>query len=216
MRHPLMRVLASGIGLTVIGVLGAAGLVNAQTKEIRGAVTAISNSSMTISAGQRDMTFIIDPATKVEVKAAAKKTRAAGSAGNPGVTITEFIKTGNNVLVRYKEDSAGLHALSVRPVSSSTKSSREPSDVEIRLASGTVTEVTQSRLRLESRGEDLTFAVNADTDVLARNASRTTKAVGGKTTIADFVRDGDTVSVTYLDAGGAMTASQIRVRLPRR
>ena len=216
MKHPLMRVFTAGIGLTVVGILGAAGLVNAQTKEVRGAVTAISNSSMTISAGQHDMTFIIDPATKVEVKAAAKKSRAAGSAGNPGVTVTEFIKTGNNVLVRYKEDGAGLHALSIRPVSSAPKSSREPSDEDIKVANGTVKQVTQSHLTLESRGEDLTFAVNAETDVLARNASKTTKAVGGKTTIADFVHDGDTVSITYLDRGGAMTASQVRVRLPRR
>src|SRR5262245_29043314 len=215
MKHPLMRVVTAGIGLTVIGVLGAAGLVNAQTKEVRGAVTAISNSSMTISAGQQNMTFIIDPATKVEVKAAAKKSRAAGSAGSTGPTITEYIKTGNNVLVRYKEDKAGLHALSVRPVSSA-KSSRESSDVDIKVANGTVKEVTQSRLTLESRGEDITFAVNAETDVLARNASKTTKAVGGKTTISDFVHDGDTVSITYLDRGGAMTASQVRVRLPRK
>ena len=71
----LRRLIAVGIGLTVIGVLGTAGPVNAQDKEARGSVTAVSNSSMTIASGARSLTFIIDGSTKLEVKEAARQTR---------------------------------------------------------------------------------------------------------------------------------------------
>src|SRR5215471_1833503 len=102
MKHPFTHVVTVAAGLTVIGVLGAAGLVSAQTKEARGNVTAISNSSMTVAVGKENMTFVIDSGTKVEVKAAAKKSREANSTNSPGITITEYIKTGNPVLVRYR------------------------------------------------------------------------------------------------------------------
>jgi hypothetical protein len=210
MTRPLRRLIVAGIGLTVIGVLGAAGLVNAQAKEVRGSVTAISNSSISIASGAQNWTFIVDKDTKLEVKAAAKQTRKAGSTNEPGVTITEYVHTGNPVLVRYEEIKGENHAKFVRPVSSAGDGSaaNEP----VRIASGTVKTVSLSQITLESNGKNMTFAVNRDTDVLARGASKTTKAAGGKTTIADFVHNGDDVSITYLDAAGTLTASQVRVR----
>jgi hypothetical protein len=48
--------------------------------------------------------------------------------------------------------------------------------------------------------------------VIARGATKTTRAAGGKTTIGDFIHNGDNVSITYLDRAGTMTASQVRVR----
>jgi len=210
MTRPLTRLIVAGIGLTVIGVLGAAGLVNAQAKEVRGSVTAISNSSITIASGAKDWTFIVDSNTKLELKAAAKQTRQAKATDQPGITLTQYVHTGNPVLVRYEEIKGENHATFVRPVSSAGDGSaaNEP----VRIASGTVKTVSLSQITLESNGHDMTFAVNHDTDVLARGASKTTKAAGGKTTIADFVHNGDDVSITYLDAAGTMTASQVRVR----
>jgi hypothetical protein len=210
MSRPLGRLIVVGIGLTVIGVLGAAGLVNAQAKEVRGSVTAISNSSISIASGAQNWTFIVDKDTKLEVKEAAKQTRKAGSANEPGVTITGYVHTGNPVLVRYEEVNGAKHARFVRPVSSAGDGAAANDPVKI--ASGTVKTVSLSQITLESNGKDMTFAVNRDTDVLARGASKTTKAAGGKTTIADFVHNGDDVSITYLDAAGALTASQVRVR----
>jgi uncharacterized protein DUF5666 len=213
MKHSFTHVVTIAAGLTIIGVLGAAGLVSAQTKEARGAVTAISNSSMTVAVGKENMTFIIDQGTKVEVKAAAKKTREAKSTDSAGIPITEYIKTGNPVLVRYREEKKGeYHALSVRPVSSGKTSSSRSPDSDVKVASGTVKEVTASQLTLASEGQDLIFAINRDTDVLTRDASKTTKAAGGTTKISDFIQRGDNVSVTYLSAGNALTASQVRVR----
>ena len=210
MTRPLTRLIVAGIALTALCVVGAAALVNAQAKEVRGSVTAISNSSITIASGAQNWTFIVDKDTKLEVKAAAKQTRKAGTANEPGVTITEYVHTGNPVLVRYEEVNGANHARFVRPVSSAGDGSAANEPVKI--ASGTVKTVSLSQITLASNGHDMTFAVNKDTDVVAKGATKTTKAAGGKTTIADFVHNGDDVSITYLDAAGTMTASQVRVR----
>jgi hypothetical protein len=68
-------------------------------------------------------------------------------------------------------------------------------------------------MTIASDGHDVTFAIDRDTDVLAKGASTATKAAGGSTTLTSFVHQGDTVSVSYRDAGGKMMASEIRVRV---
>lgn len=213
MTVPLKRLAGVGVGIAVMTLLGAAP-GHAQSKEAQGAVTAVSNSSITITSASRSMTFVVDSSTKLEVKAAARKTRDAKAADTPGVTITDYVKTGNAVVVRYQEANGQNRALSVRPVSSPGSAS-EPAEAA-KIADGTVKAVSLSQVTLESGGKDLTFAINGDTDVLARGASKTTKAAGGKTTIADFVHNGDQVSITYLDKAGTMTASQVRVRLVKK
>lgn len=80
------------------------------------------------------------------------------------------------------------------------------------LAVGRVRSVTLSRLIVERDGRDWTFAVNEDTDVRAGGAARVTRA-WGSTPITTFVQTGDTVSVTYLDTGGEMVASHVRLAL---
>lgn len=213
MTQPLRHLITVTMGLTVIGVLGAAVLVNAQDKEARGSVTAVSDSSLTISSGDRNMTFVVDRNTKLEVKAAARQTRTVGSGNTPGVTMTQYLKVGNPVLVHYKDAGGRMTALSVRPVSTAGDgAAAEPA----KIANGTVKAVSLSQVTLASQGKDLTFAITKDTDVLARGASKTTKAAGGKTTIADFIHNGDDVSISYLEQGGTMTASEIRVRVAKK
>ena len=60
-------------------------------------------------------------------------------------------------------------------------------------------------------GKDWTFAVDANTTVAATGAGRATKAAGGRISITDLVGQGDTVSVTYRNAGDVMNASQVRI-----
>jgi len=213
MTQALRRLITVTMGLTVVGVLGAAALVNAQDNEARGSVTAVSDSSLTISSGARNMTFSVDRNTKLEVKAAARQSRQVGTGNTQGVTMTQYLKVGDPVLVHYKDAAGRLTALSVRPVSTAGDgSAADPAKV----ANGTVKTVSLSQVTLASQGKDITFAINKDTDVLARGASKTTKAAGGKTTIADFVHSGDEVSISYLEQGGTMTASEIRVRVAKK
>lgn len=201
-----------GLGLTLAVALTTAAPAHAQSKEAQGTVTAVSNSSMTIESGGQHLTFTIGRDTALEVKAAARQTRQARTADTPGVTITEFIKPGSAVVVRYREAKGENHALSVRPVASAGDGAASAAPAS-HVVDGKVKSVSVSQLIVESNGKDMTFAIDGQTDVLARGASKTTKAAGGKTTLADFVHSGDTVSVTYRDAAGTPTASQVRIRI---
>jgi hypothetical protein len=85
------------------------------------------------------------------------------------------------------------------------------------IVTGKVTAVSQNQLVVAGGdNKSFTFVVNGDTDVLAKGATKATKATkaaGGSTTIATFVHVGDTVSVRHKDAGGTMTASEVRVTI---
>ena len=90
--------------------------------------------------------------------------------------------------------------------------SAEPTN-PTKLAEGKVTSVTATHVTVAANGRDMTFAVTGDTDVLVKGATKATKAAGGTTQLTTFVHSGDMVSVSYKEAAGAMTASEIRVRV---
>ena len=182
--------------------------VSAQAKEARGTVTAVTTTTMTVKVGTQDMTFYIDGDTHLEVRRAAKQIQAAQPNAKPRVN--DFFEAGNPVLVRYREENGRNHALDVERVGSA--GSANPS----KLAEGKVTSVSASHVTVAADGHDMTFAITGDTDVLVKGASKATKAAGGGTPLTTFVHSGDTVSVSYKDAAGTMTASEIRVRVANR
>jgi hypothetical protein len=81
---------------------------------------------------------------------------------------------------------------------------------------GAVTAVAADSLAVKSKTGDLTFAVDAKTEVLAVGASHKTaalKADAKPTPITDFVHVGDQVSVKYHD-GATKHAATVRVVTP--
>ncbi len=193
------------------GFVAGAVPVSAQTKEARGTVAAVTDTTMTVKVGAQDMTFFIDGDTHLEVRRAAKQIQGL-QPGNPKPRVNDFFEVGNPVLVRYQEGntSRGFHALNIERVGSA--GSANPS----KIAEGKVTSVSASHMTLASDGHDMTFAITGDTDVLAKGASKATKAAGGGTPLTTFVHNGDMVSVSYKESAGTMTASEIRVRVVNR
>jgi hypothetical protein len=187
------------------GFVAGAGPVSAQTKEARGTVTAVTTSTMNVRVGTQDMAFFIDSDTHLEVRRAAKQIQEAQPGAKPRVN--DFFEAGNPVLVRYREENGRNHALNIERVGSA--GSANPT----KLAEGKVTSVSASRLVVAADGHDMTFAVTGDTDVLVKGATKATKAAGGSTQLTTFIHAGDMVSVSYKEAAGAMTASEIRVRV---
>ena len=55
------------------------------------------------------------------------------------------------------------------------------------------------------------FSVTKDTKVLGKGAGTATREAGGTIPITSLVKAGDSVSVSYTEAGTAMTASEVRV-----
>ena len=202
-----------GLPLVVVAVLGLAVGVRsagAQTREARGSVAAVSDSSLTVKAGERNLTFVVNADTRVEAAGAGRQTRQVRAAGGSGIKITEFVKAGNPVLVTYRETNGGNQAVSVRPISSAGSGDGPKSDSE-KIASGKVTSITASALTVNRDGHDVTYAVDAATKVSAQGAGTASRAAGGRLPITDLVGKGDTVSVVYRDAGGTMNASQVRI-----
>jgi hypothetical protein len=205
------RLVIVGVGALIVGLMGFARPADAQNKEARGTVTAVTDSTLTMKAGAQEMTFYIDSQTHLEVRASARDVQKA-QPGSPSARVNNFFEPGQAVLVRYREEKGRNHALDISRVGSAGAGGGSISESE-KISDGKVKAVTASQLTIDDNGRELTFAITSDTNVLARGATKATKAAGGSTAITTFVHTGDMVSISYREAGGKMTASEVRVRV---
>lgn len=185
------------------------------TKTARGTVTSIANDSVTVKVGAQDMKFSVDGQTTVEATGAGTRTRQAQAAGAAGVKVGDLLRTGQAVEVSYSETGGAMRATRIRAVSSAggggSGSADTPAAPAAKRASGTVKSVAAGSLTISSGGKDSTFAIDSSTQVQGRGAGTAARRGGGRVPITDLVASGDTVTVTYHDAGGAMHASDVRV-----
>jgi len=182
-----------------------------QTQTVRGTVTAVSDSSLTIDAAGKTMTFTVSKETKVTAHGAGTMQRQAEAAGKTGIAFSQAIKTGDRVEVEYREADGKMEATSV--LSGLSESAMEPGSGTMR-ATGTVSAVEASKLTIKASSGEMTFAITKDTDVIGTGIgtkTRELKAQGKAPTLADLVGAGDSVEVTYTGSGMDMTASSIRV-----
>jgi hypothetical protein len=82
-----------------------------------GAVTAVSDTSLTVKGKEGEWTFAVDKSTHVAVKGASKATAAAKESKQP-LAITQYVKVGDTVLVSYHETGGTKHAADVQVRSS--------------------------------------------------------------------------------------------------
>jgi Domain of unknown function (DUF5666) len=207
MNH-LKRLGILAVSATFIVAIGARPAA-AQKGEVRGEVTALSNSSLTVQTGQQSMTFVIDPATHVEASGASTRTRAAEAAGgSAAIKVSDYVKVGSPVLVSYRETDGRNHALNVRPISSAGGGGAAEDDVKN--VQGKVKTITASSITVEQDGRDQAFPIDSDTTVAAKGAGKATK--GGGVPVTNLVHVGDIVSLSYRGNGAAMKVSEIRIR----
>jgi len=193
------------------------------TKTATGTVTSVSGSSVTVKTASGDMTFNIDAKTHVVSPGGGTKNREAQAEGKPGVAVTDVVKTGQAVEVKYHE--TGMHAASIRTMASAPgakaaaaasggEAAPKPAAPKAQTVSGTVSAVTGNSVTVKGAGGDSTFTVDEKTTVVGTGigtAGRMVAAAGSKPTLDQFVKEGDTVSVTYKEAAGAKVAGTIRV-----
>jgi len=204
------------IAMLGCAVLMAATPALAQTKTVKGTVTTVGANSISVNVGGKDMTFNVDTKTNVIAKGGSTKTREAQSAGKAGPGITDMLKAGHPVEVAYHEKE--MHADSVRPIAAVPAPAAPKADAAEKpkgmTATGVVSAVTGNSLTLKEKTGDATFTVDGKTVVSGTGlgtAGRKLQEAGGKPTLSDFVKDGDTVSVTYHEEGAAKTASTVRI-----
>ena len=189
--------------------------VMAQAKQARGTVTAVSDASLTVKVGDKDVTFAVDQNTRVGAPGAGRRTRDVKATGGSGIKLSDVVKTGGAVLVFYNETGGTNRATEVRTIASAGSGGGSVTEGP-KTANGKVKSVAAGSLVITDDGKDSTFAVDANTKVLGQGAGTATKQAGGKVSITDLVSAGDTVSVSYLEAGGAMRATRVRITVKAR
>jgi Domain of unknown function (DUF5666) len=212
------RVQRLGTLLLIVLVFGAfVGLspAAAQSKEARGTVTAVTDSSLKVKVGAQEMTFAVDSKTAVLARGAGRATRDAQATGAPGIKIGDAIKPGGAVIVQYTEAGGKMTATEVRAVSDagegggSVSTAAPPS----KSVTGKVKSATANSLVVTADNKDMTFAVSPETKVEAKGAGTATQAAGGRIAFNTLVGAGDTVQVTYQEAGATMRATEVRITI---
>jgi hypothetical protein len=100
------------------------------------------------------------------------------------------------------------------PATKSTE--QKPAAPKAMTAAGTVSAVAPDSLSVKGKTDSWTFVIDSKTEVTAKGATHKTlalKADGKTPTLTDFVKNGDTVSVSYHDANGSKHASVVRVTM---
>lgn len=208
------RLVVLGMGTLILGIFATALPAHAQSKEARGTVTAVTESTISMKAGAEQLTFYVDSDTHLDVRTAQRDLQQA-QPGKPSPRVNNFFEPGQAVLIRYREEKGRNHALDITRISSAGAGGGSVS-YPAKVSEGKVKLVTDSQLVLDAGGREMSFAINGDTNVLAKGATKATKAAGGTTAITTFVHSGDQVSVSYHEAGAKMTASEVRVRVASR
>jgi hypothetical protein len=83
-----------------------------KTMTANGTVSSVAADSLTVKASSGDMTFAVDDKTHVVAKGASHKTAAAKGEGKM-TPITDFVKVGDSVSVKYHDMGTTKHAASV-------------------------------------------------------------------------------------------------------
>ena len=198
------RVQRLGTLLLIVLVFGAfVGLspAAAQTsKEARGTVTAVTDSSLKVKVGAQEMTFAVDSKTAVLARGAGRATRDAQATGAPRIKIGDAIQPGGAVIVQYTEAGGKMTATEVRAVSDAGEGGGSVSTTAAppsKSVTGKVKSATANSLVVTADNKDMTFAVSPETKVEAKGAGTATQAAGGRIAFNTLVGAGDTVQVTY-------------------
>ena len=187
------------------------------TKSARGAVTAIGAASITVKAGEREMTFAVDPKTTLTASGAGTAERKAEAAGKPGPKLADFLKVGDGVEVSYQETGTTMRASHIQKMGSAAAASGgSTSDDRAMTSNGTVSSITGALLTISgSTGGGATFTqsytLDRETKVVAVGAGTAAAAAGGSVPVTSVVGVGDQVAVTYRKAGTGLHAEQVRV-----
>jgi hypothetical protein len=183
----------------------------APTKWVRGPVTAMTGNSITVSVKGAESTFKIETTTQLIA-------RGAGTAGREplGLKLSEFVKVGQFVEVRYSEAGGAKVATEVRPLEVQEESASKEKDATVSgntSAHGDVVSVAGDSIVVNTDGADAKFTVTPKTVVLGTGMGtkeRELQAAGKPTPITAFIGPKDQVVVYYTD-GATKVATQIRV-----
>jgi hypothetical protein len=86
----------------------------AADKTAKGTVSAVAGDSVTVKVDGTDMVFKVDSKTKVVGKGGTTATREAQMKGDAGPKLSDVVKTGDQVEVKYAEAAGVMTATDIR------------------------------------------------------------------------------------------------------
>jgi hypothetical protein len=206
-----MRHVLGVLAIAVVASLVFAPVASAQGKVVRGKVVTVGTDTVTVNVAGKDLTFKVDKETDLIARGAGTAQRQAEKEGAPGVMLGKFVKPGEGVEVHYKEAGDVMTATEIRAGISVPESGAMVAPTGS--ARGVVGTVAADSITVKGEKE-WTFKVDSKTVVIGTGVGTLTKkmkAEGKAPTITDLVGVGDTVIVSFKEAGGAMQAHEIRI-----
>lgn len=215
MRRTVLTILLAALSM---GLWLAPDVTAQDTKMARGTITAMTAATLTVKAGEQELTFAVDPKTNVTAEGGSTAARKAAAAGKPGANLAELLKIGDPVEVRYREAGGSLRASSIRRVLSAGSGGVKPVDEDLARSDGRVDAITATSLTISGSigggGKfTQTFAIDTSTKVVGQGVGTAAQARGGKAPITTLISSGDQVTVSYHKTGTALHAAEIRVRV---
>ena len=116
MRRLFLTCVAGLLVMAPVSALAQAGTAKPDPKKVHsaaGVVSAVTASSITVKGKTAEWTFVVDNDTKVTGIGASRKTAELKGEKKPAV-ITEFMKAGDTVAVKYHDLGDMKHAAEVR------------------------------------------------------------------------------------------------------
>ena len=106
---------ALGVGVSAAQTKAAPAKAAAgKTMSATGVVTSVSAGSLAIEGGgKKPMTFVVDSSTRLLARGSTAKTKEKKEAGAAGLQITDMVKPGTQVTVRYTKTGDTMHATQV-------------------------------------------------------------------------------------------------------
>lgn len=176
---------------------------SAQEKWVRGDVTAVSGTSITVKTAEGPMTFAVDKSTDVIVRGGATATYEARKAGQEGTTLTKLFKVSDKVMVHYRETAGVMTATEIRGGVSGepTAPAGQAEAQKGSSVSGIVTALSDRSITIKARsGQMMTFTIDAKSKVLGRGvgtAAQKAKEEGKPTPATLFLKVNDDVRVNF-------------------
>jgi len=207
-----MKPTITALALTTLSMFwGTAPAVAGDTKVARGTIASMAGQSVTVTVGDRDMTFRIDSKTFVEARGGSTKMARAAVRGRAGVHIDEVLTKGQPVAVTYNDIAGSLQATEIKAIPSAGTAKA----AELR-SNGIVKAIGGDWITINGKSGggasfEQTLKIDAKTMVLAKGAGTAVAAKGGRAPLTDLVKSGDHVSVSYHEMAGGLVASDLRV-----
>ncbi len=109
----MSRFIAGVLALVLVGI-SAPVFASDTTKEAKGTVKTVAADSLTVTdADGKDWTFVVDTKTKLTAAGGSHKSDATKSMGK-SLSITDLVKAGSKVAVKYTEADGKMRAANVR------------------------------------------------------------------------------------------------------